>query len=51
MSLTNFAALFRKATSNPNPFPYQQRFAEADDLPELVHAPTGAGKTATAVLG
>ncbi|MBA2671290.1 MAG: CRISPR-associated helicase Cas3', partial [Gemmatimonadetes bacterium] len=51
MSLANFTELFREATENPNPFPYQVRFAEADDFPELVHAPTGAGKTATAVLG
>lgn len=51
MSFGNFTELFRQATQNPNPFPYQIRFAEADKLPELVHAPTGAGKTATAVLG
>ena len=51
MTLKNFTVLFRKATGNPNPFPYQERFADADELPELVHAPTGAGKTATAILG
>jgi CRISPR-associated endonuclease/helicase Cas3 len=51
MSPANFTDLFRKATGNPNPFPYQHRFAEAGELPELVHAPTGAGKTATAILG
>jgi CRISPR-associated endonuclease/helicase Cas3 len=51
MTFKTFADLFRKATENPKPFPYQARFAEADELPELVHAPTGAGKTATAVLG
>ncbi len=51
MSFASFTELFRQATGNPNPFPYQLRFAEADELPELVHAPTGAGKTATAVLG
>ena len=57
MSFANFTELFRQATreQNPlreqNPFPYQTRFADADELPELVHAPTGAGKTATAVLG
>lgn len=50
-SFTSFAALFRKATGGSEPFPYQVRFAESDELPELVHAPTGAGKTATAVLG
>ena len=51
MTFKNFTELFRQATGNPNPFPYQKRFAEADELPELIHAPTGAGKTATAILG
>ena len=51
MSFKTFTELFRRATGNPNPFPYQVRFAEAEELSELVHAPTGAGKTATAVLG
>lgn len=51
MSFANFTGLFQLATGNPHPFPYQIRFAEADELPELVHAPTGAGKTATAILG
>jgi CRISPR-associated endonuclease/helicase Cas3 len=51
MSIHSFTELFRQATANISPFPYQIRFAEADELPELVHAPTGAGKTATAVLG
>ena len=35
MTFENFTALFRKATGNPNPFPYQERFAEADELPDL----------------
>ena len=51
MTFKNFTAMFRKATDNPNPFPYQERFANAEELPELIHAPTGAGKTATAILG
>lgn len=51
MSPTNFSELFRDATQSPNPFPYQARFAEANEFPELVHAPTGAGKTATVILG
>ncbi len=51
MTFKTYAALFRQATGNPKPFPYQEAFATADALPELVHAPTGAGKTATAVLG
>src|SRR5437868_4121132 len=51
MTFKNFTDLFRQATGNPKPFPYQEAFATADALPELIHAPTGAGKTATAVLG
>lgn len=51
MTFKTFTELFRQATGNPTPFPYQVRFAEADEPPELVHAPTGAGKTATTVLG
>jgi len=47
----NFPAFFCLATGKPDPFPYQVTFAESDELPELLHAPTGAGKTATAVLG
>jgi len=50
MTFSSFDEFFRRATG-ALPFPYQSRFAEADDLPELVHAPTGAGKTATAILG
>lgn len=45
-----FDDLFRTATQNA-PFPYQRAFATADILPEILEAPTGAGKTATAVLG
>ena len=52
-----FQDFFRQATrseSEPKgctPYPYQERFANADLLPHLVRAPTGAGKTATAILG
>jgi CRISPR-associated endonuclease/helicase Cas3 len=46
-----YREFFRTATDGRTPFPYQQRFAEADKLWQLVRAPTGAGKTATAVLG
>ncbi len=52
-----YADFFQQATrseSEPNgriPFRYQERFAGADPLHHLVRAPTGAGKTATAVLG
>src|SRR5258705_155961 len=46
-----FGQFFRTATGGREPYPYQERFAEADQLPHLLRAPTGAGKTATAVLG
>jgi CRISPR-associated endonuclease/helicase Cas3 len=48
---------FQKATRSDGepdgrtPYPYQIRFAESEQLHHLVRAPTGAGKTATAVLG
>ena len=48
MSFTDF---FEKATAGQAPYPYQVRFAEAEVLPHLLRAPTGAGKTATAILG
>ena len=47
----SFADFFRAATAGPDPYPYQVRFAEAPTLPHLLRAPTGAGKTAAAVLG
>ena len=47
MDYTDF---FRQATGY-SPFPYQTLFAVAADLPDIVKVPTGAGKTATAVLG
>jgi CRISPR-associated endonuclease/helicase Cas3 len=46
-----FQNFFQRATGDRDPYPYQERFAEADSLPHLLRAPTGAGKTATAVLG
>jgi CRISPR-associated endonuclease/helicase Cas3 len=46
----DFALFFERATGTP-PFPYQRHFAESDVLPDLLAVPTGAGKTATAVLG
>lgn len=52
-----FQEFFQRATQSESepagrpPYPYQARFAEADPLPHLLRAPTGAGKTATAVLG
>ncbi len=41
---------FKQATGNA-PFPYQKRWAAAKQVPELLSIPTGAGKTAAAVLG
>jgi CRISPR-associated endonuclease/helicase Cas3 len=46
----DFDGSFRKAGGDA-PFEYQQRPALGDDFPQLVHAPTGSGKTAAAVLG
>ena len=45
-----FVSFFSTATGT-EPFPYQVRFATDAELPDLVVAPTGAGKTATAILG
>lgn len=47
----NFSDIFTKATVGRTPYPYQERFAECESLPELLSVPTGVGKTATAVLG
>ncbi|SIO61241.1 CRISPR-associated endonuclease/helicase Cas3 [Singulisphaera sp. GP187] len=44
-----FDKLFKQATGN-SPYPYQRRLATAPELAELVRVPTGAGKTAGAVL-
>jgi len=38
-----FAKFFKNATGN-QPYDYQVRLAEADPWPELLEAPTGAGK-------
>ncbi len=50
MTFNTFDDLFLSATGEQR-FPYQAEFANAKDLFELVHAPTGAGKTATVILG
>src|SRR5579875_469394 len=47
----SFDHFFRTATGGRDPYTYQKRFAEAESLPHLLRAPTGAGKTATAILG
>lgn len=52
-----FESYFRKATQSESeikgrkPYPYQIRFAETTELPQLLNVPTGIGKTATAILG
>ncbi|MGQ0670905.1 MAG: hypothetical protein ACT4PO_14770, partial [Actinomycetota bacterium] len=46
-----FGDLFSQATGGRTAFPYQVAFAESPIVPEVVRVPTGAGKTATAVLG
>ncbi|MBX3251073.1 MAG: CRISPR-associated endonuclease Cas3'' [Myxococcales bacterium] len=45
-----YADFFRRATSYA-PFPYQERVAVAAQLPTMLEAPTGAGKTAAIILG
>jgi CRISPR-associated endonuclease/helicase Cas3 len=46
----DFDTFFRNATGNL-PFPYQRQLATGESLPQLIDVPTGAGKTATAILG
>lgn len=50
MPVCDFRTFFRQATGE-DPFPYQQRLAESSQLPEVLHVPTGAGKTAAAIVG
>lgn len=45
-----FEDLFQTATGTA-PYEYQRVFATAPMLPDLLEAPTGSGKTATAILG
>lgn len=45
-----FHELFSKATDGLEPFPFQRRIA-AEGFPQTLCAPTGAGKSAAAVLG
>ncbi|MEQ8453251.1 MAG: CRISPR-associated helicase Cas3' [Sandaracinaceae bacterium] len=44
-----FEQFFERATGHP-PFPFQSAMARCERLPDVLEAPTGAGKTATAVL-
>jgi CRISPR-associated endonuclease/helicase Cas3 len=48
--MSSFDEWFKRATES-YPFPYQKRFAEEGEIPQLVDVPTGLGKTAMAVLG
>ena len=41
---------FFKTSTGKDPYPYQVKFA-TEDLPNLIDAPTGSGKTATIILG
>ena len=45
-----FDDFFKAATGNA-PYAYQRAFGSAPVFPDLLEAPTGSGKTATAVLG
>ena len=48
----NYDDFFRTATGGQfGPYAFQRAFATAEHLPDLLRAPTGSGKTATAVLG
>ena len=47
--MLDYEGMFRAATGR-GPFPYQVRLAH-EPLPHLLRVPTGAGKTAAAVLG
>jgi len=49
MPLT-FSEFFQKAT-DLRPYPYQERVATGNELPDLLSIPTGLGKTAAVVLG
>lgn len=46
-----FTEFFKAATCGLAAFPYQVALAEIKELPWALNAPTGAGKTAAAVLG
>lgn len=48
-SSLGFETFVQKADPGVSPYPYQARIA-CDGLPELLHAPTGSGKTMAAVL-
>lgn len=45
----SFEVFFEKATGKP-PYPYQKKLSESP-APSIINVPTGAGKTAAAILG
>ena len=47
----NYADMFKKATSLPAPYPFQEIFATTKEIHHLVNVPTGLGKTAMIILG
>lgn len=49
MSQISYEAFFKSVTGL-DPFPYQVRLAESEDLPAVVNVPTGTGKTAAIVV-
>jgi CRISPR-associated endonuclease/helicase Cas3 len=49
--MTNYSTWFADVNGSKSPFPYQERFATDTDLAELLNVSTGAGKTATIILG
>src|SRR5260221_13485045 len=49
--MADFRAFFAQATKGRESYPYQERFANASIIPHLLRVPTGAGKTAAAILG
>jgi CRISPR-associated endonuclease/helicase Cas3 len=48
--MSSFDELFQTCTGTA-PYEFQRAFANAPVLPDLLEAPTGSGKTATALLG
>ena len=45
-----YSDFFKKATGR-SPFPYQDAVAQRVELPSIIQAPTGSGKTAAVILG
>ena len=49
MASRSFHEVFHTATEH-HPYTYQELLATCESIPELLHVPTAAGKTAAAVL-